>query len=160
MRWKSTCVLVAAALVAGCAADPQIDVAAETEALRARSEAIVAAERAQDVEASLAFWAPDAVAQPAGAPQVQGHDAIRALYGQFFDTGMLKAFEGTTSHLEVSRGGDIGYEYGVNRFIFAGPEGDLLDVGKYLAVWKKLDGEWFVAALAFTSDAPAPTPVQ
>ena len=27
------------------------------------------------------------------------------------------------------------------------------------AVWKKIDAEWFVGALSFTSDAPAPVPV-
>jgi ketosteroid isomerase-like protein len=144
--------------VVACAG-PQVDVARETEALRARSEAIVVAEAAQDAEAALAFWAPNAVAQPAGAPQVQGHDAIRALYGEFFDTGQLKEFDGSAAHLEVSQGGDLAYEYGVNRMVFAGPEGDLLDVGKYLAVWKKIEGEWFVAALSFTSDGPAPVPV-
>lgn len=54
----------------------------------------------------------------------------------------------------------MAYEYGVNRMIFTGPEGDLLDVGKYLAIWKKIDGEWYVAALSFTSDSPAPVPVR
>ena len=67
---------------------------------------------------------------------------------------------GTTSHLEVSSADDLAYEYGINRMVLAGPDGDLLDVGKYLAVWKKIDGEWYVAALSFTSDAPAPVPVR
>ena len=159
MRWSAVSLAVGAATTAACAG-PQIDVAAETAALRARSEGIVAAEMAQDTEAALAFWALDAVVQPAGAPQVQGHDAIRTLYGQFFGTGQLKEFEGHSTHLEVSAGGDLAYEYGVNRMVFTGPEGDLLDMGKYLAVWKKMDGEWLVVALSFTSDAPAPEPVE
>ena len=44
--------------------------------------------------------------------------------------------------------------------VLAGPEGDLLDMGKYLVVWKKTDGEWFVQALSFTSDTPAPVPLK
>jgi hypothetical protein len=32
-------------------------------------------------------------------------------------------------------------------------------MGKYLAVWKKIDGEWYAAALSFTSDAPTPVPM-
>ncbi|HSG81312.1 MAG TPA: nuclear transport factor 2 family protein [Gemmatimonadota bacterium] len=158
MRRYVVALAFASASAVACSG-PQVDVAAETEAVRARSRAIVAAEAAQDVDAALAFWAPDAVAQPAGAPQAQGHDAIRALYGQFFDTGQLKELEGTTSYLVVSQGGDLAYEYGVNRMVFTGPEGDLLDMGKYLAVWQKIEGEWYVAALSFTSDAPAPTPI-
>lgn len=144
----------------GACAGPRVDVAAETAAVRARSEAVVAAEKAQDTEAALAFWAADAVVQPAGSPQIQGHEAIRALYNSFFGTGQLKEFEGTTSHLEVSDAGDLAYEYGVNRMILTGPEGDFLDLGKYLAIWEKIDGEWYITALSFTSDAPAPVPVQ
>lgn len=149
------CCLPALAVLGACSG-PRVDVAAETAAVRARGQAIAAAEAAQDIEGALAFWAQDAIAQPAGAPQVQGLDAIRALYNSFFGTGQLKEFEGTTSHLEVSQGGDLAYEYGVNRVVLAGPTGDLLDVGKYLVVWKKIDGEWYIAALSFTSDAPAP----
>ena len=32
-------------------------------------------------------------------------------------------------------------------------------MGKYLAVWKKINAEWFIIALSFTSDAPAPVPL-
>jgi hypothetical protein len=32
-------------------------------------------------------------------------------------------------------------------------------MGKYLVVWKKTDGEWYVAAVAFSSDASAPSPL-
>jgi ketosteroid isomerase-like protein len=153
-----TFTMVAAGALAACAA-PQVDVAAETEALRARSEGVVAAEAAFDVAAALAFWAEDAIVQGAGTPQIQGKDAIGQVYREYFESGMVKEFSGTTTHLEVSAAGDLAYEYGVNRFVITGPEGDLLDMGKYLVVWKKIDGDWFIAALAFTSDAPAPVPM-
>ncbi|MGD8699424.1 MAG: DUF4440 domain-containing protein [Gemmatimonadales bacterium] len=153
-----TYTILAAAVLAGCGG-PQVDIAAETEAVRARSEGIVAAEAAFDIETALTFWAEDAISQGAGMPQIQGKQAIGDLYRQYFESGQLKEFSGTMSHLEVSAAGDLAYEYGVNRFVLAGPEGDLLDMGKYLAVWKKIDGEWYVAALAFTSDAPAPVPL-
>ncbi len=155
---SSTFTIAAAGIMAACAG-PRVDVAAETEALRARSAGVVAAEAAFDVPAALAFWAEDAIVQGAGAPQIQGKDAIGELYSQYFESGMVKEFSGETSYLEVSAGGDLAYEYGVNRMVLAGPEGDLLDMGKYLVVWKKIDGEWFIAALAFTSDAPAPVPM-
>jgi ketosteroid isomerase-like protein len=151
-------VILAAGVAAACGA-PQIDVAAEREAVRARSAGVVAAESAFDVEEALTFWAEGAIVQGAGAPQIQGKQAIGDLYRQYFESGMLKEFSGETSYLEVSAAGDLAYEYGVNRFVLAGAEGDLLDMGKYLVVWKKIDGEWFIAALAFTSDAPEPVPL-
>jgi ketosteroid isomerase-like protein len=146
--------------VLGACSGPRVDVAAETAHVRARSQALAAVEASQNTEGALAYWAQDAIAQPAGAPQIQGREAIRALYNSFFGGGQLKKFEGTTTQLQVSSGGDLAYEYGVNRMVLPGPKGDLLDVGKYLVVWKKIDGEWYVAALSFTSDAPAPVPVQ
>jgi len=151
--------ILGATVAVGCGG-PQVDIAAETEAVRARSEGIASAEAAFDVAAALTFWAEDAIAQGAGMPQIQGKQAIGDLYRQYFEGGQLKEFSGTTSYLQVSAAGDLAYEYGVNRFVLAGPEGDLVDMGKYLAVWKKIDGEWFVAALSFTSDAPAPVPLE
>ena len=154
---SSTFTILAASMMAGCAV-PQVDVAAETEAVRIRSEGVVAAESAQNVAEALTFYAEEAIVQPAGAPQVQGKEAIGDLYRQYggFETGQLKEFSGTTSHIEVSAAGDLAYEYGVNRMVLAGPEGDLLDVGKYLLIWKKINGEWFVAALSYSSDSPVP----
>ena len=50
--------------------------------------------------------------------------------------------------------GGLAYEYGINRFIFETPDGPFEDYGKYLAVWTKIDGEWFIAALSFSGDRP------
>ena len=54
---------------------------------------------------------------------------------------------------------DRAYEYGINRMVMAGEDGDLLDVGKYLLIWRKIATEWMVVALSFTSDTPAPMPI-
>lgn len=58
---RGTVVFFVAVASLGACAGPRVDVAAETAAVRARSEAVVAAEGAQDTEAALAFWAPDAI---------------------------------------------------------------------------------------------------
>lgn len=134
----------------------QVDVAAETVAVRIRSEGCVAAESAKNAAGALAFFAEDVIVQPAGMPQIQGKEALGELYRWWFEESGLKEFSGTTSHIEVSAAGDLAYEYGVNRMVLVGPEGDLLDMGKYLGVWKKINGEWFIAVLSFSSDKPAP----
>ena len=120
---------------------------------------MVAAEEAFNVPEALTYWAEDGIMQPAGSPQIEGKDAIRELYSQYFESGLVRKFSGVSSHMEMSAGGDLAYEYGVNRMVLAGEDGDLLDVGKYLAIWKKIDGEWMVAALSFTSDAAEPSPI-
>jgi ketosteroid isomerase-like protein len=141
------------------ACTPKVDIEAETAALRTRSEAVVAAEKARDIEASVAFYAEDAIVHPAGAPMLRGRDAVRGMYTDVFGSGAVRAFDSTPTHLEVAASGDIGYEYGVNRFTLTTPGGDMLDVGKYLVVWKKVEGQWYAAVLSFNSDTPAPTPV-
>lgn len=97
--------------------------------------------------------------QPDRAPQIRGRDAIAGIYRQFFEGSQVKEFSAKRSHLTVSQSGDLAYEYGVNRTVVTGLEGDLVDIGKYLLVWKKIDAEWLVVALTFSSDAPEPEPL-
>lgn len=149
--------LALALVLPACA--PSVDVAAETAALRARSEGVMAAESAMDINAALAFYAEDAVVLPSGAPLIRGKEGVRGMYDQYFGSGMIKSFSATITHLEVAPSGDIGYEYGVNRMVLNMPDGEMLDVGKYLAVWRKVDGQWYASVLSFNSDTPAPTPV-
>jgi len=137
---------------------PSVDAKAEEATLRARSDSLQAAEAAMDQSRAITFWAPDAVIQPAGSPQIDGHDAIAATYKAYFETMNLKALIGKTSKLTISESGDLAYEIGVNHMTFGTPKGDMLDVGKFLIVWKKTNGTWYVAALSFTSDAAAPVP--
>lgn len=146
--------------VAGCAAPaaPAADPKAVEQGLRQRADSLQAAEAAFDVARAMTFWADDAIIQPAGTPQVSGRAAIEALYHQYFTSGMLKAFSGSVSTLSISASGDMAWQSGVNRMVLKGDKGDLLDVGKYVAVWQQRNGVWMVVALSFTSDAPVPVP--
>jgi ketosteroid isomerase-like protein len=128
--------------------------------LHARSDGLQAAESALDGARATAFWATDAVIQPAGSPAVVGRDAIGALYRSFFSSGAIKELRGTPTKVTMAKSGDLAYETGVNRIVLKTPNGDMLDMGKYLLVWKRIDGEWYASALAFTSDAAAPVPMK
>jgi ketosteroid isomerase-like protein len=113
----------------------------------------------KDIEAALAIWAEDAVAMAHGVPVADGINEIRDLYELFF-SDQLKEFGSTRTKLVVSKAGDLAYEYGINRLVLAGEDGDLLDMGKYLAVWKKVEGEWFIGVVCLNSDAPTPIPIE
>lgn len=154
-----TVMLVSMSLaVAACGIGSHQDAAATEASLHARSDSLQAAESAMNRDLAITFWAPDAIIQGAGSPQVEGREKISALYKLYFEGIGLKAMSGKPTHLTISESGDLAYEIGVNHFTFASPKGDLLDVGKYLLVWKKTNGIWYVAALSFTSDAAAPVP--
>ena len=92
-------------------------------------------------------------------PLLRARAAIGNLYHEFFTTMGVKELVGTPSRVEMARSADLAYETGVNRIVVRTPNGDMLDMGKYLIVWKKINGQWYVAALSFTSDAAAPTPI-
>ncbi len=119
--------------------------------VRARTEALVAAEEAFDWETAVTFFAPDVVVQPANAPQYQGREAHLEIYRTF--PTMLE-FEGIATAIVPAASGDMAYEYGVNRFVFDTPDGPVEDFGKYLVVWTKIEGEWFVTAFSFSGNAP------
>lgn len=138
----------------------RINVDEELSKVKSRSKGVVAAESAKDTEKAVSFYAKDAVIQYAGGPQIQGLDTLRDLYQQMFSTPGFKSFSGKTTNMFISQSGDLAYEIGVNRVIMEGSDGDLLDKGKYLAVWKKIDNNWYIVALSFTSDTAQPVPIQ
>jgi len=122
--------------------------------VKARSEAVAAAEEAGDYQTALTFFAPDVVVQMADAPQFHGLDPLLEVY----ETALAATveFEGMTTDIVAAAGGDLAYEYGINRFVFETPEGSLEVLGKYLSVWKKIEGDWFIVAIAASNDAPPP----
>jgi len=131
---------LAIATAASCGRPSEVDASAEAEAVNARSQAI-AAEIAQDVDGALALVAEDAVVQPAGAPQVLGKEAIAQMYRLFFTSVDPSEVTATTAPIEVSQSSDFAYEYGSTHMAIAIPEGNLLDRGKYLTVWRMLGDE-------------------
>jgi ketosteroid isomerase-like protein len=146
-------------MLSHCTAESRVDIAAEADSVRARSEGVSAAEAAFDHDKAMGFWAEDAVAQLVGAPQVQGRDTISKLYKRFLESSGIKAVSSKASEIVVAQSGDLAYETGVNRYTFASTKGDVLDVGKYLLVWKKVGGKWYIAAISASSDAPSPVPI-
>lgn len=155
-RWSSP-LLLAGVLAAGCApaepAAPPVDLAAEEAALRARGLALVAAEQARDAAAVAAFYTADAIVQPVGLPAVTG----RAAFQEFF-AGMIAqlppdaSFSSRAGSIQLSTSGDMAVETGVNEFVIGGAT----TMGKYLAVWRKIDGQWMVAALSWSDDTAPP----
>lgn len=143
-------------LLAGCdaASNPVVDLAAEEAALIEASDALVAAEMARDTEGALAHYAGDAVAQPANMPAVQGTDALRALYAEFF--ALPFEFSATREGTRLAADASMAWEWGANHF--TAEDGTVMH-GKYIGVWEKVDGAWKVKAVAFSEDAPVQRPV-
>lgn len=135
-----------------------IDIEAEAAVLRERGEGLAAAEAAKELDVVMSYFAEGAIFQMAGAPQIEGKAEIENLTRQWL--AAVKEFEGITTRIQVSSGGNLAYEYGVNREIYSLPNGDALAMGKYLIIWEKISGQWLVTALSVTNDTPLPVPLE
>ncbi|HJR54414.1 MAG TPA: SgcJ/EcaC family oxidoreductase [Gemmatimonadota bacterium] len=125
----------------------------EIEGLSDRFEQALLAEDAATIGG---LYAEDAVALPPGAPRAEGRAAIEALFASWFEE--IPAPEGftlTTDDLQVAGSGDIAYEVGTYTSRGTSPEGESYDeTGKYLVVWKNMDGEWKIVRDIWNGDAP------
>jgi uncharacterized protein (TIGR02246 family) len=104
---------------------------------------------AKDLEALVPmFYAPDARVLAPGAPMVQGHDQIKALFSQL--AGMVQSLSLETISVESS--GDLAAEIG--RYEMMTIDGNR-DVGKAVVVYRRQsDGSWKSIADIFNSDNP------
>jgi uncharacterized protein (TIGR02246 family) len=99
------------------------------------------------------LYTEDAIALPPGAGQVQGREAIDAMWKSML-TLPLSSIELTTS--EVGGGVDTAWEVGRYRLIQN--DGSTADTGKYIVVWKKMEAGWRLHRDIWNSDAPAAAP--
>ena len=153
-------VIIALAALAACAQQappaPTVDLAAEEQAIRSQGQQLVARENAKDADGTLSFYADDAVAHMPGMPPINTKEGLRQAYQEFFTNMGLVSLQSTTTDVEVAASGDLAVEHGVNSITFTTPQGEMKDAGKYLAVWKKVDGQWKVAVISINSDTPMP----
>jgi ketosteroid isomerase-like protein/quercetin dioxygenase-like cupin family protein len=146
---RSILSLCAALLFAtGCTS---VNVEEERNALMQRDREF--AQSARNVDQFVSFFATDARAYPPGMPIVSGTDAIRELISQMMAApGFSLSWEPTRT--EVSASGDVGVTTGSYTSSMAG----VTEVGKYVTVWRKIDGAWMVTDDIFNADS-VPVPV-
>jgi ketosteroid isomerase-like protein len=131
---------------------PAVDVAAEEAALRQRYQDFAAAEATNNADSALTFLWEDAVMQPPNAPQIQGHEAIRALYGSVTFVSLTPG----PATAVVSASGDLAALWGPVTVVLQGPDGPITDHAKVVTVWQRRGGVWKVLANSWSSDTAPP----
>jgi uncharacterized protein (TIGR02246 family) len=127
-----------------------VNMEAEKAAIERLMRETEAAENRKDVDGMLEGMADDAFLQLCGSPQIQGHDAFRKLYEEFF-----KVFVGTSITIlgtEVSASGDMAWQYGTHVNELESPDGRIKQPGKWMGVLKSVDGKWKWAAISISED--------
>ena len=95
-----------------------------------------AAYNAADGAGVAALYTDDAILLPPGSEPVKGREAIEAFWQSSVESG---------TQVELKMGeledhGDTAIE--VSYFVMTAADGEHADHGKYIVVWKKVDGSW------------------
>lgn len=137
--------------LAGC--EQPAPTAGDDADLAARGEAWAAMAAAGDLDGLVDLYAEDAMVFPPNAEAESGHDAIRESMRPFAEMSEQGIRIDLADRKAVSSG-DLGYQTG--RFSIASADGELLDRGKFIEIWRKVDGEWKISHDMYSSDLPPP----
>lgn len=148
--------VVAAGLICvGCPTEPTVDAYAEMQEIRELDRLWLLAFEEKDVENAMRFFAPDAVLMPAHTPAIAGRQPIREWFESWLpNPDVSSSF--APEKIVVAASGDLAYDRGTYEFSMETPEGRIRDVGKYLIVWKLIDGEWKAILDISNSDLASP----
>ena len=125
--------------------------AAHEQAIRKTNERWLALIRNHDAAAVSMLYASDGAMMAPGAPIAQGQRALEKAWGGLMETpGFGLTFK--ADQIVVATGGDMALDRGTYLLSLAGPHGPTKDIGKYVVVWRNIDGQWKVAADIFNSD--------
>jgi ketosteroid isomerase-like protein len=110
----------------------------EVERVRARDQAWIAAESADEVADN--FLADDITMMAPGMPPVHGREDARKWYEIFREP--LVSVTGETLHVEVAKSKDLAFSFGVVHLTLRGDDGDYREDAKYMIVYRKVGDEW------------------
>ncbi|HSD73239.1 MAG TPA: SgcJ/EcaC family oxidoreductase [Steroidobacteraceae bacterium] len=132
-------------------AHEQVDAQAQIAAL---NEKIAAAMRRGDALALASFYTEDAMVLAPGQDIISGAPAIRQFWADAVTSGATGLEIATR---EVTNLGDLAIEVGT--YVLKNDAGTMLDHGKFIVVWKRVNGEWRLHRDMFNSSVPpAPPP--
>ena len=153
-------ILTACGLVGGCGVGMNLDKSGDGAELRKLDEQWSAAAAKNDLEATLSFYADDAVLLPGNAPIAADKKAIREVWAGMLGPGTAVSWKVTKA--EVAKSGELGYLYGTYELTMKDAKGGppVQDKGKLVEVWKKQgDGKWKCIVDTYNSDLAPPSAV-
>lgn len=146
-------------LTPGAANNAAADREADERAIRNLDADWSKAAAAKDADKVMFFYADDATIFVPNEPMATGKPSIRVEWTKLFASPSF-ALSFAPSRVDVSKSGDMAYEYGTYSMTLNDPQGKPLnDRGKYVVVWKKQsDSNWKAVADIINSDLPLASP--
>lgn len=104
-----------------------------------------------DAAGAATVYTDDAQVLPPNSAVVSGKQAIQTFWQGAMHMGVQAV---TLETVEVEGFGNTAYEVGT--FTLQGAEGQVLDAGKYVVIWKQEGGQWKLHRDIWNSSRPAP----
>jgi ketosteroid isomerase-like protein len=142
--------LLAAVLL--CAVSTFAQTSADQKAIVAADNAWIKAAQEKNVDKAVSFYADDAIVMPPGAPIANTPQQRRAVWqGLLSDPKSMLNFG--RIKLEIAKSGDLACDIGWTEFKTTDAQGKTTTArGKYVVLWKKINGQWKVAADIVNAD--------
>ncbi len=122
--------------------------------IRARIREWVETVKSGDAARVARFYTADGKFLVPNHAIAQGRDQVARAWDGLLKLPNLTLTFGPTL-LEVAETGDMAYEVGIYSLSFDRVGGRVQDEGKYVVVWKNVNGEWQAAADILNSSLPA-----
>ena len=131
-----------------------VDAKADEGAIREQVTRWLQLVAAKDASGIAKFYTEDGAVMPPNAPIAKGHASIEKAWASMMS---MPGFDLTFAPEEIvlSSSGDMALDRGTYRLAIAPSGKPQTDTGKYVVVWRKVDGEWKAAADIFNSDLPS-----
>lgn len=120
-------------------------------AIAAANERFMAVFKGGDAAGMAALYTKEGQVLPPNGDFVTGQQALRGFWQALMDMGIKEAKLET---IEAEGHGDTAIEVGAYTLLGEGGQG--LDRGKYIVIWKQVDGQWKLHRDIFNSSLPAP----
>jgi ketosteroid isomerase-like protein len=140
----------------GCNTASKVDSQAEKDAIQNFEDQWTIALQISDVEKIVSYYATEAVSMRPNQPIFIGLNAIRdGIESMLTDTTLLfNTYTGKVDAVEVSVAGDMAYSYGHDELMVKTKDGLVKEEGKWVDIWKKIDGQWKVIVSCGNSNKP------
>lgn len=107
-----------------------------------------------DLDAVVAFYADDACVLWPGAAVARGKAHVRAAWKQAFADYKGLKLKFTAKQVIVAHDADLATDLGRVDFGHVTAQGPVMNVGKYVVVWKKVRGSWKVLYDCYNMNQP------
>jgi uncharacterized protein (TIGR02246 family) len=130
------------------------DLKADEQAVRDISKKWLEFEKKNDLAGIAALFAADGSLYRTGYEPAVGQDAIKKQLTKLHELNPKEEGDFSTDRVDVAASGDMAVEYGKYSVKNAGADGKDTDQGKYVTVYKKVNGAWKVFADISSSSKP------